>query len=144
MPLPRMTTQRWMLTVASFAIFMAPPRQLLPFLSAWQEHRMYQRLYYDEGRITALKYLEKSEDFMKAQIALSLSDRERKGFVSAQHDRALAVLKLVEEDIDRYGCRGGIDPAIEVKQYLNTFHFRINEEQGCPCLTTPCPLFAIR
>jgi hypothetical protein len=130
-----MSTRQLMLAVTGLAALMASPR--LPGIRAWQEHRRWKG-FYDEGRITGLKHLEKSEDLLKAQMALSLSETERKSFISAHLNRASEILKL---ERDKLSCRGGVLDVIEIEQYLHTFNFRMNEKQGCPCLTAPCPLF---
>src|SRR4051794_32528218 len=95
---PRMTTRRWMLTTGAVGGGMACYAQAerwhlrSRYLTALREHSAYAR-FYGEGRVTVGKYLEKSEDLMKVQIALCPSKRDRAAFVSAHLERAAAAVK---------------------------------------------------
>ena len=61
-----------MSAVVGVAVLMALGRLLVPFASAWYEHRTYKR-YYEEGRVTAERYLITSEKLMKGEFALSFT-----------------------------------------------------------------------
>src|SRR4051812_44452115 len=91
---PRMTTRRWMLAVMATACLTAAYVEVarLRYISALREHSTYGRLY-EEGRVTPLKYLEKSQVLMETQIALWTSKTDRTAFVSAHLDRVTKLMK---------------------------------------------------
>ena len=72
------------------------------YASAQHDHLTVRKLY-DEGRVTALKYFEKSESLMTAELALA-GENDRSGIVSRHVARIIQVMK--QEENDSIGCRG--------------------------------------
>jgi hypothetical protein len=105
MRLPRMTTRRWMVTVLLVAVINASCLQgwrwrlRSRYVAAQHEHLAF-RKYYDEGRVTPLKYFEKSEALMAAGLALAGED-ERHAIVSGHIARVVQVMRQEEDDLLR-------------------------------------------
>jgi hypothetical protein len=86
------------------------------YISAQRDHLAFSK-YYEEGRVTALKYFEKSEALMAAELALSDEDK-RSAIVSRHIARAVRVMEQEEEDL-KLSCRRGIADFVEAREYVD-------------------------
>jgi hypothetical protein len=120
MRLPRMTTRRWLLTVLLVAVMNASClrvwrwRLRSRYVAAQYDHFAF-RKYYDEGRVTPLKYFEKSEALMAAELALAGED-ERRAIVSSHIARVLQVMRQEEDDL--LTCHRSVACFEEAREYL--------------------------
>jgi hypothetical protein len=121
MRFPRMTTRRWLLTVQLVAVLNASWLQVWRwrlrsrYVAAQHDHFAF-RKYYDEGRVTPLKYFEKSEALMAAELALAGED-ERHAIVSSHIARVLQVMRQEEDDL--LPCHRSVACLAEARDYLD-------------------------
>src|SRR5262245_4413547 len=75
---PRMTTRRWMIVVSASAALATLHLHLGRHRLAAAQHaeRVY-RQFYDEGRVTAYRYFEVSEELLNARLSLVADGAER-------------------------------------------------------------------
>ncbi len=102
MQLPKMTTRRWMVTVAAVAIFVTV---FIEAESLWKRHSNYvsalrafhaYRAYYDEGRVTLKLCVEKSRRLMEAELASCATSEQQVAAIKAHLDRASS---LIQEEV---------------------------------------------
>jgi hypothetical protein len=121
MRLPQMTTRRWLLTILLVAVLNASCLQFWRwrlrsrYVAAQHDHFAF-RKYYDEGRVTPLKYFEKSEALMAAELALAGED-ERHTIVSGHIARVMQVMRQEEDDL--LPGRGSIACLAEAREYVD-------------------------
>ena len=124
---PPMTIRRWTLTIFACAAltttYIHASRAVRRSLydTALRNHCRYQE-YYAERRVTPLKYIEKSQELMDAEIALFASSRDPAAFILAHLDRVTKVVNRENRELFERGCcRGGCADAAEAAEYLDHF-----------------------
>jgi hypothetical protein len=87
--------------------------------SAHHDHLKF-RKYYEEGRVTPLKYFEKSETLMAAELALA-GENDHRDIVSQHVARITQVMRQEENDLTVTLSCGGIDFLAEAREYVDGF-----------------------
>jgi hypothetical protein len=104
MRLPRMTTRRWMAAVVVVAMVAAA---LIEVERSWEQHSRYasalrafqaNQVYYEEGRATMERCVERSRRLLEAELALGGTKRAQVAAIEAHLARASS---LIDEEINR-------------------------------------------
>ena len=133
---PRMTTRRWMIGVMAVALaigsYIHASRWYdlrTRYVSALREYSVHER-FYEEGRVTALRFFEKSQDLMEAQVALCFTKAGRSAVVSAHLNRAANLIKREESELEV--CSRGVSDVEEIRYYLVALRKRMKGMVGPP------------
>jgi hypothetical protein len=99
MRLTKMTTRRWMLTVAAVAILVTV---LIEAENSWKRHSNYVSAlrafhayqgYYDEGRATLNQSVERSRRLMEAELASCATSGQQVAAIKAHLGRASSLIQ---------------------------------------------------
>ncbi len=99
MQLPKMTTRRWMVTVAAVAILVTVLNEAE---NLWKRHSNYvsalrafhaYQVYYDEGRATLSQGVERSRRLMEAELTLCATSEQQVSAIKTHLARASSLIQ---------------------------------------------------
>jgi hypothetical protein len=120
-----MTTQRWLVLVAGLATCLAAGLTFARDVETWRREARLERerVWYEEGRVTAERYLHCSRALLDWRLLLTSHVGEQIAAAGDHLARARHVVESEENCLETMWCRSGVADLVEAKNALEEAEF---------------------